>query len=119
MLVEKLKELKSLDPRLWTEISEFGYIGGELNGNYNRWAEHYDGSPPESDYIQGCIQREVERRKWDWKAEKFHDTYYVYITIPFECWTDEKFGCHGKCGIAEVFLDTYLKAKIWLLGRQV
>jgi hypothetical protein len=113
MIVDKLKELKLYDSDLWTEISEFGYIGGELNGNYERWAQHYDDSPPESDYIQGCIQREIERRKWDWRAEKFCTTHYVVITIPFECAPDETFRCHGKTGITEVFLDAYLKAVKW------
>jgi hypothetical protein len=119
MIADKLTELKSLDPRLWTEISEFGYIGGEFNGNYDRWAQNYDDSPPESDYIQGCIQREIERRKWNWESEKFHNTHYVKVTIPFECWSDEVFRSSGKSGIADIFLDTYLKAIKWLLGRQV
>jgi len=113
MIVDRLKELKLLDPNLWTEISEFGYIGGELNGNYERWAQNYDDSPPESDYIQGCIQREIERRKWDWKSEKFHNTYYVRIIIPYECAADEVFYCHGKISVAEVFLEAYLKAIKW------
>jgi hypothetical protein len=119
MIVDKLRELKLYDSDLWTEISEFGHIGGELNGNYDRWAQQYDDSPPESDYIQGCIQREVERRKWDWRAEKFHTTHFVVITIPFECAPDEVFSCHGKIGIAEVFLDAYLKAVKWFQDRYI
>jgi hypothetical protein len=113
MITDKLKELKTIDPNLWKEISNFGYIGGELNGNYDRWAQYYDDSPPESDYIQGCIQREIERRKWYWLSEKFHNTYYVTITIPFECAPDENFRSHGKTTMAEVFLETYLKAIKW------
>jgi len=119
MLVEKLKELKSVDFKLWTEISEFGYIGGEYNGNYDRWAQNYDDSPPESDYIQGCIQREIERRKWYWIAEKFHNTHYVTITIPFECYSDKNFRSFGKYKIAEAFLDTYLKAIKWLQDQKL
>jgi len=96
MITDKLKELKSIDPDLWIEIC---YFGGELNGKL--------------DYIQGCIQREIERRKWYWQAEKFYNTYYVTITIPFECAPDENFRSHGKTTMAEVFLEAYLKAINW------
>lgn len=52
-----LEELKRIDPVTYHEIVNFGYIGGEAN--YAKWIAVYDNSPPECDYIQGCIQRAI------------------------------------------------------------
>jgi len=95
-----LKQLKELDQETWTEITKWSMNFDENTSEYNF----------SCDIIQGCLQRAIVARKWDLVLEKFHNTYYAKITIPYECAPDTVLKDLSLESFMPILLNLYIRA---------